>query len=200
MIGSFKFNTTHTTGMKLTGVTIGYKPNDGLAYYFRFTFRDVAFDDGVCLGSSLLPRSFDLDTIEQSQPAAPATVSTELAVRSTKRNLTRLSKRAFTVQVAIAVAQFVCNALIITLGKANVLGSKCRGEPFLGGIPGKDDVASIRAMMIAFGCNLAGKFVEIPASGTGRVILENVAPGIRKLCGAIFHIGQNNGFRACNFF
>ncbi|KAJ3092663.1 hypothetical protein HK102_004656 [Quaeritorhiza haematococci] len=187
------------TGMKLTGVTIGYKPNDGLAYYFRFTFRDVAFDDGVCLDPSLFRRSFDLDTVEQTQPAAPETVTTELAVRSTKRNLTRITKRAFTVQVAITVAKFLCNALVISLTKAQFFGSNCAGKRFLGGVPGKDDTTSIHAMIAAFGCNLAGNLVEIAASGTGRVILEDIGGGVRKLCGAIFHIGNDNGFRACNF-
>ncbi|KAJ3089207.1 hypothetical protein HK102_006935 [Quaeritorhiza haematococci] len=192
-------NIVVSTGLRLTGVTVGYKPNDGLAYYVRFIFRDLAFDDGVCIDPNLLRRSDDLEAIE-SELASENVSTTELAVPSTKRQLTRLFKRNFTVQVAIQVAQFVCNALIMSLSKAKMFGQTCQGKHFSGGIASKgDDVVGIRNMITAFGCNAAGSLVEIAASGAGRVIMEELGNGVRRLCGAIFHIGKNNAFRACNF-
>ncbi|KAJ3092662.1 hypothetical protein HK102_004655 [Quaeritorhiza haematococci] len=92
---------------------------------------DFAVDDGVCLDPNLFRRTYDMESIGSEQPVR---VSTEVAVRSTKRHLSRFSRRAlFVVELALTFLKFVCNTLQITPSKAINLGGNCQGKPFLGG-------------------------------------------------------------------
>ncbi|KAJ3088779.1 hypothetical protein HK102_007925 [Quaeritorhiza haematococci] len=93
-----------------------------------------------------------------------------------------------------SIRQIVCNGIMAI--SSFKLAMKCLpSKRFLGGQPHRDDVAGIQAMIVRFGC--AGlELLEATASQEARVIFA-IVQGVKVFCGAIFHVGKDNGFNPC---
>ncbi|KAJ3080292.1 hypothetical protein HK102_003162 [Quaeritorhiza haematococci] len=185
-----------TDGLRrLTGISVdpGFIRHE---VTFRFVAPPTLPEEQTCPATDLVPRSL----MRRRDRRAFSSETTSLDVYSPPNSSTSLSlfKRAFTVNTILQVARFVCDS-IVSLSLALTNARLCNGKNFLGGVEGKDNVASIRNMLARFGCDTLGNLVEIAVTDRVRVIVAELGEGVRQLCGAIFHIGKNKGFRACEF-